>query len=125
MDMLNYLKELFDIHSDIDTIKRKQEILDIISKEYNDNKHVPVVVDINGKLLTGKVYYCEEFGIYMKSEDDFEGERFMRRFEKWANDEANEEGILDDDMPDWIDRQWSNLDIKEVDLDKEFGWVEK
>ena len=125
MDMLNYLKGLFDIDSDINTIKRKQDILDIISKEYNDNKHVPVVIGVDGKLLTGIVYYCEEFGIYMESEDDFEGERFMRRFEIWANDEADEEGILDDDRPDWIDRQWSNLNIKEVDLDKEFGFAEK
>jgi hypothetical protein len=80
---------------------------------------------VNGKVLTGKVYYCEEFGIYMESEDDFEDERFMRQFDEWANDKADEEGILDDDRPDWVDRQWSNLDIKEVDLDKEFGWIEK
>ena len=120
MDMLNYLKELFDIDSDINTIKRKQEILDIISKEYNDNNHVPVVVDINGKLLTGIVYYCEKFGEYSKYEDDF-----YERGNEWLNSLADEEGIIDDDRPDWVDNHLDMLDVREVDLDKEFGWVEK
>lgn len=120
MDMLNYLKELFDIDSDINTIKRKQEILDIISKEYNDNKHVPVVVDMNGKLLTGIVYYCEKFGEYSKYEDDF-----YERGNEWLNSLADEEGIIDDDRPDWVDNHLDMLDVREVDLDKEFGWVEK
>jgi hypothetical protein len=119
MDMLNYLKELFDIDSDINTIKRKQEILDIISKEYN-NKPVPVVVDMNGKLLTGIVYYCEQFGEYSKYEEDF-----YERGDEWLNSLADEEGIIDDDRPDWVDNHWDMLDVREVDLDKEFGWVEK
>jgi hypothetical protein len=116
------LKVLFDEEY---LVEEKQDILDKFCKKFNGDKPLPIVIGVNGKVLTGKVYYCEEFGIYMESEDDFEGERFMRGFEKWANEEADEEGILDDDRPDWIDRKWSNLNIKEVDLDKEFGWVEK
>lgn len=106
-------------------VEEKQDTLDEFCKKFNGDKPLPIVIGVNGKVLTGKVYYCEEFGIYMESEDDFEDERFMRQFDEWANDKADEEGILDDDRPDWVDRQWSNLDIKEIDLDKEFGWVEK
>ena len=37
-----------------------------------------------------------------------------------------ENGILDDDLPDYVDNNWDSiLDITEVNLDEEFGWVEK
>ena len=126
VDDTNYaaalLKVLFDRR---ESLEEKQDALDKFCKKFNGDKPLPIVIGFDGKVLTGTVYYCEEFGIYMESEDDFEGERFMRRFDKWSNDEADEKGIPDDDRPDWIDRQWSNLNIKEVDLDKEFGWIEK
>jgi hypothetical protein len=120
MDMLNYLKQLFDFDKDELTIKRKQEILDAISQEYNDGKTLPVVVDVNGKLLTGVVFYSETFDAYAADLDDF------ICFEDDLYVMAAERGILDDDQPDWVDYYWDNTDDGyEVDLDKEFGWTEK
>jgi hypothetical protein len=37
-----------------------------------------------------------------------------------------ENGILDDDLPDYVDNNWDViLEITDVNLDEEFGWVEK
>lgn len=83
-------------------------------------KELPIVRDINGKLITGEVYYCEALDAYAKDEDDFNEDGY-----EWLAKEANEEGILDDDQPDWMDNNWDMLDIYEVDLDKEFNWTEK
>ena len=117
MDMLNYLKQLFDFDKDELTIKRKQEILDAISQEYNDGKALPVVVDVNGKLLTGVVFYSETFDAYAADLSDFDENLYAM---------AAEKGILDDDQTDWVDDYWNNTgDGYEVDLDKEFGWREE
>ena len=117
MDMLNYLKQLFDFDKDELTIKRKQEILDAISQEYNDGKALPVVVDVNGKLLTGVVFYSETLDAYAADLNDFEESLYAM---------AAEKGITDDEQTDWVDNYWDNTDDGyEVDLDKEFGWVEK
>lgn len=121
MDMLNYLKQLFDIDAHRPMyIKRKKDILDEISDKYNGGKPLPIVIGINGKLLTGEVYYSEALNAYAKDEDDFVDIGY-----EWLAKEANEEGILDDDQPDWVENNWELLDIYEVDLDKEFGWTEK
>ena len=117
MDMLNYLKQLFDFDKDRLTIKRKQEILDAISQEYNDGKALPVVVDVNGKLLTGVVLYSELFNAYAEDEMSFE--------ELLADYGTVEQHILDDDLPDWVDNNWDIAEIHEVDLDKQFDWVEE
>jgi hypothetical protein len=76
---------------------------------------LPIVFDINGKMITGEVYYCEELNAYAKDEDDF-----MEAADEYLYARANEEGILDDDQPDWMDNNWDMLDIYEVDLDKEY-----
>ena len=117
MDMLNYLKQLFDFDKDELTIKRKQEILDAISQEYNDGKALPVVVDVNGKLLTGVVFYSEQFDKYAENEEDFE--------ELLSEYGTVELGVLDDDLPDWVADNWEIANIYEVNLDKDFGWVEE
>ena len=117
MDMLNYLKQLFDFDKDELTIKRKQEILDAISQEYNDGKALPVVIDVNGKLLTGVVFYSETLNAYAADLGDFEENLYAM---------AAERGITDDDQPDWVDNYWNDTDDGyEVDLDKKFGWREE
>ena len=88
--------------------------------EDNDCKDSPVVMGINGKVLAGKVYYCEALDAYAEDEDDL-----FEAGDEWLYDYANEEGILDDDQPDWVSDHWELLDVHEVDLDKEFGWTEK
>lgn len=119
--MLSSLKELFDIDANKPMyIKRKTDILNEISDEYNGGKPLPVVIDINGKLLTGEVYYSVALEAYAEDEEDFVDIGY-----EWLAKKANEEGILDDDQPDWMENNWDLLDIYEVDLDKEFGWTEK
>jgi hypothetical protein len=113
-DDAKVLSYLFDLGAEND-IKRKQESLDYFSENRNNGIPVPVVVDINGKLITGEVYYCEALNAYAKDEDDFNEDGY-----EWLAKEANEEGILDDDQPDWMDNNWDMLDIYEVDLDKEY-----
>lgn len=115
-DMLSSLKDLFDIDANKPMhIKRKKDILNEISDKYNGGKPLPVVIDIDGKLITGKVYYCEQLDEYAKDEDDF-----IDAGEEWLSIEADEEGILDDDQPDWVADNWDRLEIYEVDLDKEY-----
>lgn len=113
-DDAKVLSYLFDLGSEND-IERKQKSLDYFSENRNNGIPVPVVVDINGKLITGEVYYCEALNAYAKDEDDFNEDGY-----EWLAKEANEEGILDDDQPDWMDNNWDMLDIYEVDLDKEY-----
>lgn len=108
------LSYLFDM-GDNNDIKRKQESLDYFSENRNDGIPVPVVVDINGKLITGEVYYCEELDAYAKDEDDF-----IDAGDEWLSIQADEEGILDDDQPDWVDDHWEDINIYKVDLDKEY-----
>ena len=120
MYMLSCLKVLFDIDHRPMYIKRKTDILNEISDEYNGGKPLPVVIDINGKLLTGEVYYSVALEAYAEDEEDFVDIGY-----EWLAKKANEEGILDDDQPDWMENNWDLLDIYEVDLDKEFGWTEK
>jgi hypothetical protein len=38
-------------------------------------------------------------------------------------DEAANE-TLDDYMEDWVNNEYDNLDIEEINLDKECGWVD-
>lgn len=113
-DDAKVLSYLFDMGAEND-IKRKQESLDYFSENRNNGIPVPVVVDINGKLITGEVYYCEALDAYAKDEDDFieSGDEKMSEY-------ALDHGILDDDQPDWVSDNWDMLDIYEVDLDKEY-----
>jgi hypothetical protein len=118
------LSYLFDLGAEND-IKRKQESLDYFSENRNNGIPVPVVVDINGKLITGEVYYSNALNAYAKDEDDF-----IDAGDEWLSIQANEEGILDDDQPDWVSDNWDMLDIYEVDLDKEYlddnnGWTKR
>jgi hypothetical protein len=113
-DDAKVLSYLFDLGAEND-IKRKQESLDYFSENRNNGIPVPVVVDINGKLITGEVYYCEALNAYAKDEDGFN-----EYGSEWLAKEAEKEGILDDDQPDWMDNNWDMLDIYEVDLDKEY-----
>lgn len=112
---LSLLKILFD----------EGESVQVKEKELNDfckrrGCELPIVFDINGKMITGEVYYCEELNAYAKDEDDF-----MEAADEWLYARANEEGILDDDQPDWVSNRWEDLDIYKVDLDKEFNKTEK
>lgn len=88
--------------------------------EMHDYSDCPVVMSIDGKLLTGKVYYSEALGAYAEDDDDF-----IEAGDEWLSIKASEEGILDDDQPDWVSDNWDMLEIYGVDLDKEFGWKGK
>lgn len=95
------------------------------NEDFNDwcgNVECPVVRGINGKLLTGRVYLCDKFkdNEFAENEDDL-----IERGEEWLYRYADAEGVLDDDQPDWVADNWELLDIEEIDLDKEFGWVEE
>ena len=83
--------------------------------------HCPIIRDLNGKLITGNVYYCENTKLYAANEDElYDSEEAY----EYLCIRADEEGILDDDQPDWVDNHFDYLDIYEVDLDEEFGWKE-
>ena len=89
-------------------------------KEWCGDVKCPVVMSYYGKLLTGVVEYSEVLDIY--SEDGDFGDLGEDKMAEYASDN----GVLDDDQPDWIsDNYCDMLDIYEVDLDKEFGWTEK
>ena len=106
------LMYLFDLDGDA---KTKQEALDYFSENRNGGVPVPVVIDIYERLLTGKVYYSEALDAYAEDEDDF-----IEAGDEWLSIKANDEGILDDNQPDWVSDHWDMLDIYEVDLDKEY-----
>ena len=77
----------------------------------------PVVRGVNGKLLTGVVFYSETLNAYAADLSDFDENLYAM---------AAEKGILDDEQTDWVDDYWNNTDDGyEVDLDKEFGWREE
>lgn len=86
-------------------------------KEWCGNVKCPVVRGVNGKLLTGVVFYSEDLNAYAADLNDFEENLYVM---------AAEKGITDDDQTDWVDNYWDNTDDGyEVDLDKEFGWREE
>jgi hypothetical protein len=70
-----FIKEFFQSllsaeDSTTETIKSLKETLDLLSKECNNGKPFAVVVDVNGKLLTGEVYYNEYFDFYTETEEE-------------------------------------------------------
>ena len=109
---ISLLKQLFD---ERESVQAKQKELDYFSKKNNGGIPLPIVIGIDGKLLTGKVYYSDALDAYAEDEDDFGDVGY-----EWLDIKANEEGILDDDQPDWTSDNWDLLDIYEVDLDKEY-----
>jgi hypothetical protein len=104
------IKHLFDENL---SVKEREEVLNDFCETYK--LELPIVFDINGKMITGEVYYSEALNAYAKDEDDF-----IEAGDEWLSIQANEEGILDDDQPDWVSDNWDMLDIYEVDLDKEY-----
>ena len=79
----------------------------------------PVVMGVTGKLLTGNVIFLNMFGgVYGKDYEDFDD---------LVSEYGTENGILDDDLPDY--NFWEDLiegvDFEELDLDKECHWTEK
>ena len=109
------IKHLFDESL---SVQEREEVLNDFCETYK--LELPIVFDINGKMITGEVYYCEELDAYAKDEDDF-----IEAGDEWLCRQADEEGVLDDDQPDWVSNHWEDLNIYKVDLDKEFNWTEK
>lgn len=106
--------------STTETIKSLKETLDLLSKECNNGKPFPVVVDVNGKLLTGEVYYNEYFDFYTETEDEMR-EKIM---EEIFSDPL-EYGIRHkDDFMD-IDGQHDATLYELINLNKKFGWKYK
>ena len=92
-----------------------KETLDLLSKKCNNGKPFPVVVDVNGKLLTGEVYYNEYFDFYTETEDEMR-EKIM---EEIFSDPL-EYGIRHkDDFMD-IDGQHDATLYELIDLNKKF-----
>ena len=108
------LSYLFDLGAEND-IKRKQESLDYFSENRNNGIPVPVVVDINGKMITGEVYYCDALDAYAKDEDDFIEDGYA-----WLEKKCAEEGIYDDGRTDGLNDYWDWLNIDTVNLDEEY-----
>ena len=110
-----FIKTFFDINS----MKRNdgiklEEMLKTLSKKCNDGKEYPIVIDVNGKLLTGKVWYCDDWGEYFESEDDI-----INRV--WNDDElGNCNGIESAEC--FVDKELEDLNYEEIDLDKEYGY---
>ena len=103
--------------STTETIKSLKETLDLLSKECNNGKPFPVVVDVNGKLITGEVYYSEYFDFYTETEDEMR-EKIMEEIYS----DPLEYGIRSkDDFMD-IDGQHDATIYELIDLNKKFGW---
>lgn len=116
----NILKRLpgcDSIEGIIDAVKTVFFGTDEDLKNWCGDAKCPVVRGINGKLLTGVVFYSETLNAYAADLNDFEENLYEM---------AAERGIADDDQTDWVDNYWDNTDDGyEVDLDKEFGWREE
>ena len=82
--------------------------------EYCRENNIPIVRDVKGKLLTGKVVYSDHFKQYGESEDDI---IYM------LDVAADKEGLTPEEYREQ-NRGKNILDVVEVDLDKEFGWKE-
>ena len=108
------LSYLFDENSDM---KRKQEVLDYFIKNRNGGEQLPVVIDdYSEKILTGKVWYCVALDKYTENESNFDDEGF-----EYLLDYAYENGYTDDGGGEYAENNWEDLEIIEIDLDKEFG----
>lgn len=114
----DFIKTFFDINS----MKRNdgiklEEMLETLSKKCNGGKEYPIVIDVNGKLLTGKVWYCDDWGEYFESEDDI-----INRV--WNDDElGNCNGIESAEC--FVDKELEDLNYEEIDLDKKTKWGTK
>ena len=108
--------------STTETIKSLKETLDLLSKECNNGKPFPVVVDVNGKLLTGEVYYNEYFDFYTETEEEMR-EKIMEEklipttlsmyiyvFDALLEDENNLDWVLEK-----IDAVWGDMVLKGAD----------
>jgi hypothetical protein len=94
----------------------------VFTYDWCKETHCPIIRGLNGKLLTGKVYYSEFLNGYAESEEDL----YDFGYDDMCDHATLEDGILDDDLPDYIDNNWDSiLDITDVNLDEEFDWVEK
>ena len=82
--------------------------------EYCRENNIPIVRDVKGKLLTGKVVYSEHFKQYGENEDDI---IYM------LDVAAEKEGLTPEEYREQ-NRGQNILDGVEVDLDKKFGWRE-
>ena len=99
-------------------VRNIDRLYDWIEEHGGDVNKCPVVRGITGKLLTGNVLYVVQFDSYG---EDFED------FEEAVSEYGTENGVLDDDLPnyDFFEDAIEDVDFYEVDLDKEFGWTEK
>ena len=121
--MLNDLIELFDGGN---SIENKWSALIDIFKEYNKdiykryegdpNAHLPVIVSSEGNLLTGKVWYVDDWGEYFKSDEDI--------YSKIEEEEGGDFSDYDA-FENYVANEIENLNMYEVDLDKASGWVKK
>lgn len=112
------LSYLFDMKSDVE---RKQEALNYFEDQRNGGHQIPVIIDdYTGKILTGVVFYCGALDKYTENEDNFSEDGF-----EYLADYAWSEGYTKDGGIEYAENNWDDLEIEEIDLDKEFGKTEK
>ena len=115
--IMSLIKELFDNKEEI---KDKKEFLNKFCKRFNNDEQFPIIIDdYTGKVLTGKVWYCGAFDKYAEDENSFNDEG-----NEYLSEKSYELGYTDDESVDYVDNNWDELDIKEIDLDEVCGWEE-
>ena len=100
----------------------------VFTDEWCKKTHCPIVRGLNGKLLTGEVYYSGRVDGYSDNEDDL-----SEAIYDIINEDPGQyidfeyDGLVHhDDYCDWVDNHWDRFDdIEKINLDEEFGWVEK
>lgn len=96
--------------------------------EWCKKNHCPIVRGLNGKLLTGEVYYSDRVDGYSDNEDDLSEAIYDIIYEDPGEyiDFEYDGIICPDDYCDWVDNHWDRFDdIEKINLDEIFGWVEK
>lgn len=115
--MCSYLKILLDENTESE---EKQKLLNEIESKYNKGKSLPIVIDdYTGKILTGIVWYCDRLEKFAENEDYFNDEGF-----EYLVNYAYEEGYTDDGGVEYAEDHWEDLEICEIDLDKECNWTD-
>lgn len=115
--MWGYLKMLLDKNIEVE---EQRELLDEISSKFNNGKTLPVEIDdYTGKILTGIVWYCDRLEKFAENEDYFNDEGF-----EYLVNYAYEVGYTDDGGVEYAENNWEDLEIYEIDLDKECDWTD-
>jgi hypothetical protein len=94
----------------------------VFTYDWCKENHCPIVRGIDGKLLTGDVFYSSLLNEFGEDEDDFATSRVEQRVYDILLERDPEDAPLDDDLTGWFENNaWDYMDIKEINLDELFG----